>query len=79
MRNDDELIFEMEDYAYLYEWFFGVILAMILFLLLYFNTIHGINKSFAYIAIIYTVVSSIRKFYEFFIEKNKNYFFINIK
>lgn len=74
-EKNDDLVFEISDDVYLHNWFFEVILAIILFLFLYLEMVHGINKSFAHIAIIYIVVSSIRKFYEFFIEKNKKLFF----
>ena len=78
-NKNDDLVFEMEDYMYLHEWFLEIVLAVVSFLLLFFDMLHGINKSFAHIAIIYIAVSSIRKFYEFFIEKNKKLFFYKYK
>jgi len=74
-EKNDDLVFEIKDYMYLHGWFLEIVLAVVLFLFLFFDMADGINKSFAHIAIIYIVVSSIRKFYTFFIDKNKKLIF----
>jgi len=69
-EKNEDLVFEMKDCMYLHNLFFLNSLGIIMFIILYFQTS---EKSFidniAGILIIYIVVKSIRKFYQFFIKK----------
>ena len=71
MKKDDELIFEMEDYAYLHNLFFLINLGLIIFFILYFQTSKkNVIDNIASIVVIYIFVKSIRMFYQFFIKKD---------
>ncbi len=72
MKKDDELIFEMEDYMYLHEWFLGIVSALLIFFMLWSNIVRTttLTASIGKIVIIYIIVKSIRKFYNFFIKKD---------
>lgn len=71
IKKDDELIFEMEDYAYLHNLFFLINLGLIIFFILYFQTSKkNVIDNIASIVVIYIFVKSIRMFYQFFIKKD---------
>lgn len=79
-KEKDELVLEMNDTMYLHNWFLEIILGVVMFLLLYFDVGNkGIMDAFARVAIIYIVVGSVRKFYEYYIKKDKKIFFYKNK
>ena len=73
-NKNDDLIFEISDGAYLYSWLVEIVLVTTMALLLYFDPSDGINDSFGRTIVIYGIVFSKRKFYEFFIKKDKKLF-----
>lgn len=75
-RHGEGLSFVMDDATYLHHWFLEIFLGVVMFLFLYFDVWNkGVADVFARVAIIYIVVGSFRKFYEYYIKKDKKIFF----